>query len=141
MALRTLYDIDCGLDLQKLTEVSRLVCDIAGVEQPANRPVTGTRTFDVESGIIATWVRNVRDTDLTECVPFDPRMVGQDVPKIVLGKGAGLDNIVEHLELLGRESTEEQRTELLQLVKSRSLEKGDTLDDEDFRQLVETVLG
>lgn len=141
MALRTLYDIDTGIDTTKLTDLSRMVCDIAGVQQPSNRPVTGTRTFAVESGIIASWVRNTRDVDVTEALPFDPAMVGQEGPTIVLGKGSGIDNIVEHLEQLGWEATEDQQLELLQLVKTASLEKAELLDADEFMRLAKQVIG
>lgn len=139
MALRTLYDIDCGIDTTKLTSISRLVCEIAGVEQPSNRPVTGSRLFSVESGIIATWVRNTRDVDVTECVPYDPRMVGQQPPEVVLGKGSGLDNITDHLDQHGLTATEEQQNELLTAVKSASLAKRELLTPEEFRELARSV--
>ncbi|MGH9247908.1 MAG: LeuA family protein [Acidimicrobiales bacterium] len=140
LALRTLYDVDCGIDTTKLTALSRLVCDLAGVEQPPNRPVTGPDLFAVESGIIATWVRNVRDVDVTECVPYDPRLVGQERPRIVLGKGSGLDSIAEHLAKLGRTATADQQNELLQLVKSASLEKRGLLTTDEFAELAHAVL-
>ncbi|MPZ59842.1 MAG: pyruvate carboxyltransferase [Propionibacteriales bacterium] len=141
LALKTLYGVDPGIDTTKLTALSRLVCDLAGVEQPPNRPVTGPQLFDVESGIIATWVRNVRDVDLTECVPYDPRMVGQDPPRIVLGKGSGVDNITDHLEQHGLTVTAEQQAELLQQVKSASLAKKGLLTKEEFAELARSVIG
>ena len=141
VALRTLYDHDTGVDLSKLTSLSRLVCGLAGVDQPSNRPITGERTFAVESGIIAGWVRNVRDVDITEAVPFDPRLVGQEPPRIVLGKGSGLVNINEHLERIGREATEDQKLELLAEVKAASMAKHDLLDPEEFEDIVARVLG
>jgi len=141
VALRTLYDVDCGLDLSRLTEVNRMVCDMAGVTQPPNRPVTGPRLFSVESGIIATWVRNVRDVDITEVVPYDPALVGQDPPRIVLGKGSGADNIAEHLAAIDREASPEQQLEILALVKSASLQKGDLLETEEFADLARGILG
>jgi isopropylmalate/homocitrate/citramalate synthase len=141
VALRTLYDHDTGVDLSKLTSLSRLVCGLAGVEQPSNRPITGERTFAVESGIIAGWVRNVRDVDITEAVPFDPRLVGQEPPHIVLGKGSGLVNITEHLERIGRDATEDQKLELLAEVKAASIAKHDLLDPEEFEDIVARILG
>ena len=141
VALRTLYDHDTGVDLSKLTSLSRLVCGLAGVEQPSNRPITGERTFAVESGIIAGWVRNVRDVDITEAVPFDPRLVGQEPPRIVLGKGSGLVNITEHLERIGRDATEDQKLELLAEVKAASMAKHDLLDPEEFEDIVARILG
>jgi isopropylmalate/homocitrate/citramalate synthase len=140
LALRTLYDIDCGIDTTKLTELARFVARLAGVEQPPNRPVTGERLFAVESGIIATWVRNVRDGHLTECVPYDPALVGQAPPRIVLGKGSGMDNIIEHLEAIGVEATEAQRVVLLERVKTSSLAKRDLLTREEFEQLARDVV-
>lgn len=141
VALRTLYDHDCGIDTTQLTDLSRMTCELAGVQQPPNRPITGERTFAVESGIIATWVRNVRDVDITEAVPFDPRLVGQEPPRIVLGKGSGIDNINEHLERMGREASEEQKLQLLAEVKQASLKKKDLLDEAEFAELVRRVLG
>jgi isopropylmalate/homocitrate/citramalate synthase len=141
VALRTLYDYDTGVDLSKLTSLSRLVCGLAGVEQPSNRPITGERTFAVESGIIANWVRNVRDVDITEAVPFDPRLVGQEPPHIVLGKGSGVPNITEHLERIGREATEDQKLQLLAEVKAASIDKRDLLDPEEFEDIVRRILG
>ena len=60
---------------------ARLVAELSGVQQPSNRAVTGTRLFEVESGIIANWVRNVRDVDRTEAVPYLPELVGQTGPQ------------------------------------------------------------
>ena len=102
--------------------------------------MTGERLFAVESGIIATWVRNVRDGHLTECVPYDPALVGQAPPRIVLGKGSGMDNIIEHLEAIGVEATEEQRLVLLERVKARSLAKRDLLTREEFEELARDVI-
>lgn len=141
MALKTLYDVDTGIDTTKLTDLAREINQIARVTQAPNRAVTGDSLFSVESGIIATWVRNVRDGHLTECVPYDPAMVGQEPPRVVLGKGAGLDNVSEYLEELGLEATEQQRARLLDDVKAASLQKKGLLDKDEFRRLAETVLG
>jgi len=48
--------------------------------------VTRRRLIPVESGIIATWVRNVRAVDVTDCASYDPRLVGQQGPENLLGK-------------------------------------------------------
>lgn len=141
LALLTLYNQDIGIDTRKLTSLSRLVMDLAGVSQPGNRPITGETLFNVESGIIATWVRNARDVDLTEVVPYLPSLVGQPGPTIVLGKGSGIDNVAEALERLGLQATDEQRLEMLAQVKSKSLEKRDLLDDDEFTAIAEDVLG
>jgi len=94
----------------------------------------------VESGIPAAFVRNTRDIDLTECFPYLPSLVGQQGPEIVLGKGAGVPNIDEALERLGLTATDEQKMEMLQGVKLRSIALKGMVDDRDFREIAELVL-
>lgn len=128
VALRTLYDQDIGVDLERLTGLHRLVMTLAGVAQPSNRPVTGSRLFQVESGIIASWVRNLRDSDLTESFPFLPSLVGQDEIQVVLGKGSGLDSVRAALERLALTATDDVVAAILAEVKAESLARKDLLD-------------
>jgi isopropylmalate/homocitrate/citramalate synthase len=141
LALLTLYDRDIGIRTERLTPLSGLVMELANVDQPSNRPVTGSRLFAVESGIIASWVRNVRGIDVTEALPYVPALVGQEGPRIVLGKGSGLDNVAEWLAALGIEADDEQRLRILTAVKIASLAKGDLLDEEEFRAIVAEAEG
>jgi isopropylmalate/homocitrate/citramalate synthase len=141
LALLTLYGRDVGIRTEALTPLARLVMDLSGVAQPSNRPVTGTRLYEVESGIIASWVRNVRDTDLAEAFPFVPSLVGQPDARLVLGKGSGLDSVIEWLERLGLAAGEAQIQELLARVKEASLAKRGLLDEREFRALADEVLG
>lgn len=140
MALRTLYDVDVGVRTERLTSLARMVMELGGIDQPSNRPVTGTRLFNVESGIISTWVRNVRETDLTEAFPYLPELVGQDPVQLVLGKGSGLDSIAEALETLGRTATLEETQALLQEVKALSLQYKRLVSHEEFSVMVDAVL-
>jgi isopropylmalate/homocitrate/citramalate synthase len=140
LALLTCYGRDIGIRTEKLTGLARMVCEIAGVDQPSNRSVSGSRLFDVESGIITTWVRNVRDTDLTESFPYLPGLVGQDGPRIVLGKGSGIDNVNEALERLGIQANEDQKQAILVRVKERSIELKGLLNDADMRAIAADVL-
>lgn len=140
VALRTLYDMDIGMHLEKLTSLHRLVMELSGVQQPSNRPVAGTRLFDVESGIISTWVRNVRDVDLTESFPFLPELVGQTPVQLVFGKGSGLDSIQEALDHLHMTATPEESAELLTALKMSSLKKKGLLDLDEIRVLAESIV-
>ncbi len=141
MALRTMYGIDSGLDLGKLYGLSRLVRDLAGVPVPPNRGIVGDRLFHVESGIIASWVKNVGSEHLTEAFPFRPEMVGQRGPEVVLGKGSGLDSVLIWLDKVGLgPASEEEMTAILQEVKALSLQRKGLLDEDDFRRIAEGVL-
>ncbi len=141
LALKTLYDLDIGVRTENLTGLHRLVMDLAGVAQPSNRPVTGTRLFDVESGIISTWIRNVRDVDLTESFPFLPGLVGQAEVRLVLGKGSGLDSVVDALERVGMTATPEEVAAILTEVKATSLARKRLIDLEEFEAIARSIVG
>lgn len=101
----------------------------------------GDRLFHVESGIIASWVKNVGQANLTEAFPFRPEMVGQTGPEIVLGKGSGLDSVLIWLDKTGLgPATEEQMMAILQEVKSLSLERKGLLTEDDFRNIAGGVV-
>jgi len=141
LALLTMYGVETGIKTERFVEISRLVMELAGVCQPPNRPIVGERLFNVESGIISTWVRNVGEEHLTEAFPFRPELVGQHPPKLVLGKGSGLDSVAAWLERLGRTASREQIAEILDEVKERSLAEKGLLDDERFLAIVDRVVG
>jgi isopropylmalate/homocitrate/citramalate synthase len=140
LALLTMYGIDTGIKTETFTEIARLVAELSGVQQPSNRPVTGDRLYNVESGIIATWVNNVGD-DLLEPFPFRPELVGQKAPDIVMGKGSGLDSVSIWL---GRNDIFDAETKeieaILAEVKGRSLAKKGLLDNNEFMEIVREVI-
>ncbi len=140
LALLTMYGVDTGIDTTSFTEVARLVAELSGVTQPSNRPITGDMLFNVESGIITTWVKNVVD-ELTEPFPYRPELVGQKPPEIVLGKGSGLDSVAIWL---GRNDIYDADTKdievILMEVKAKSLEKKGLLDNDEFLDIVREIL-
>jgi isopropylmalate/homocitrate/citramalate synthase len=140
LALLTMYGIDTGIRTDRFFELSKMVMELAGVSQPSNRPVVGERLFNVESGIITTWVRNVGD-DLVESFPYRPELVGQPPPKLVLGKGSGLDSVAAALDRHGLMATPEDLQTILDEVKERSLAAKGLLDDDQFLEIVRQVTG
>lgn len=140
MALLTMYGIDLGLDYSKLTETANLVRELANHVTPANKPVTGESLYNVESGIIASWVRNCGDEYATEVFPFLPNVVGQRGVDIVLGKGSGIDSVNIWLDRLGIEATPEEAMSILMDVKQLSLHEKRLLTEDEFRLIVDRVL-
>jgi isopropylmalate/homocitrate/citramalate synthase len=140
LALLTMYGLDLGIKTERFTDIAKLVADLSGVSQPGNRPVTGDMLYNVESGIIATWVKNAGD-DLLEPFPYRPELVGQPQPSIVLGKGSGLDSVALWL---GRHDINDAETKeieaILAEVKGKSLAKKGLLDDEEFLDIVRDVM-
>jgi len=141
LALRTMYDCDLGLNLNVLTDLARLVRDLSGSYVPSNRPVVGEMLYNVESGIITSWVRNCGHADITEVFPFRWELVGQRPVQPVLGKGSGVDSVKFWLDKLGIDgASEEEVMEILVRVKALSLQHKRLLSEDEFRGIVASVL-
>jgi isopropylmalate/homocitrate/citramalate synthase len=140
MSLLCLYGLDLGIKTEKFCEVSKFVMDLAKVTQPPNRPIVGDKLYEVESGIIAGWVRMARKDNPLEYVPFSPELVGQKPVNIVLGKNSGPPSIEEWCEKLGIKATDEEKLAMLQQVKAKSFEKKDLLTADEFREIANRVL-
>jgi isopropylmalate/homocitrate/citramalate synthase len=140
LALRCLYGKDLGIKTEQFVDVSRFVMDLARVTQPPNRPIVGDKLYEVESGIIAGWIRLARKEHPLEYVPFAPELVGQKPVNIVLGKNSGPPSIDEWCEKLGITATDEEKMAILQGVKAKSFEKKDLLTTDEFKAVVSNVL-
>ncbi len=142
MALLTMYGVDMGIKTEKMYELSREVRRMAGHDIPQNREIVGDHLFDVESGIVTTWYKNLTESEesLTEMFPFLPGVVGQNEPRIVLGKGSGIDSIGIWLNKIGMKATDEEAMEMLTHVKAYSLEKKRLLTEGEFRKIAEKVV-
>jgi isopropylmalate/homocitrate/citramalate synthase len=139
LTLLTMYGLDLGIKTERFTPLAQEVLERMRVQEPSNRPVVGDRLFDVESGIIAGWVRNVGD-DLVEAFPFRPELVGQRMPRVVLGKGSGIDSIAFKLDQMGITATNAEMLAVLAEVKARSLERKGLLDDDELRKIVDRTV-
>jgi isopropylmalate/homocitrate/citramalate synthase len=140
LALLTMYGVDTGVKTERLTKLSQYVRKIAKLAMPSNRQIVGDTVYDIESGIIASWYKNAGKDHFLEVFPVHPKLVGQRMPRVVLGKNSGLDSIRMHLERIRVKATDDQVTDILLRVKSASLKKKDILDDKDFRKIVKAVV-
>jgi isopropylmalate/homocitrate/citramalate synthase len=140
LSLLCQYGVNTGIRTEKFCEVSRFVLERAKVKIPGNRPIVGDMLYQVESGIVAGFVRKARNEHPLEFVPFAPELVGQQPVSIVLGKNSGLPSIQEWCEKLNVQASEEQMLEMLRLVKEKSFEKKDLLTEDEFKVIVDRVL-
>lgn len=140
MSLLCLHGVDIGINTEKFCEVSRFVLEKAKVTIPPNRPIVGDKLYEIESGIIAGWVRLARQENPLEFVPFSADLVGQKPVNIVLGKNSGPPSIEEWCEKLGIKASETERMAMLQQVKAKSFEKKDLLTADEFKAIVDKVL-
>lgn len=140
MGLLTMYDVDLGLKYEKLNELATLVQELSGHAVPTTKPVAGERLFHVESGIIASWLKNCGDEHATELFPYRWELVGQPPPEIVMGKGSGLDSVKIWLDELDLPANDEEATRVLNAVKEFALEHKRLLDKDEFYTLARRVL-
>jgi isopropylmalate/homocitrate/citramalate synthase len=140
LALRMMYGIDTGLKLDKLYSLAKLVEKLSGHKVASNRPVVGDQLFQVESGIIASWWMNCGENNPTELFPYHWDVVGQPAPKIVIGKGSGIDSIKMRLREMGVQFTEEEAMQVVMAVKEHSLKTKSLLTDEEFKTVLKATL-
>jgi isopropylmalate/homocitrate/citramalate synthase len=141
VALKTMYDIDLGIDLSKLYSISKFVREIAHLPMRYNRPIVGDMLFNIESGIIAGWYQNCGVEMPTELAPIVAELVGQTPPQVVLGKNSGIPSIDYWLDKIGVSADDEQKKEILAKVKERAFVKGWLLNEDEFRDIVAKVIG
>ena len=140
LALLTMYGIDMGIKTENLYSLGKLVQEISGHAVANNRPVVGDHVFDVESGIIATWLENCGHEHQTELFPYRPELVGREPAQIVMGKGSGIDSVKFWLTRFQIMATDEEAMEILQAVKAFGLEHKRLLSDDEFVGLARQVL-
>lgn len=140
LALLTMYNIDVGIKFDKLYDLAMLVHEISGHPIPGNRPIAGEHAFNVESGIIATWLLNCGDEHLTEVFPYRPELIGRGPPQVVMGKGSGIDSVKHWLVRAQIVASEDEAMEILMAVKQWGLAHKRLMTEDEFGTLAGQVL-
>jgi isopropylmalate/homocitrate/citramalate synthase len=141
VALRAMYGVDLGIDYSKLYSLAKLVEGLSGHKVPTNKPVVGDQLYQIESGIVTSWLRNVGNEHVTEVFPIHWDLVGQKPGGSALGKGSGLDSVKIWAEEIDVELNDDEAMEVLLAVKQFALEKKRLLNPDDFQRIVEQVVG
>jgi len=139
LALLTMYNIDVGINFSKLNELSALVQKLSGTTIPVNRPFIGEGAYNIESGIVTGWFKNVFEKDPTTVYPVRPEFVGHKKPEILMGKKSGVDNIEIWTKKLGIKVTEEESMEVLRRVKLKAHDLKRPLKETEFKKIVKEV--
>jgi isopropylmalate/homocitrate/citramalate synthase len=130
LALKCLYDVPVEMNLERIREVSEVVCRAGKYRPEAWKPVIGDNLFLRESGAVASQFH------IPEAIePYAAELVGAK-RGVVLGKKSGLDSIRLKAEELGIEVPESSRAAVLENVKRKAIEKSGLLSDDEFRAIV-----
>ena len=136
LALEVLYGFDMGYDMQKFPQLFDLVSRLSNIPLAPNKPVSGSRNFTRESGI---------GVDLVLKEPLamfgtDPSLTGRH-GDIVLGKKSGKRSITYNLEQMGiNDASDDDVAEILKQVKALGIKKKTTISQDEFKQIVDSVL-
>ena len=136
VALHVLYGYDTQYRLDKIPELGDLVRRLSGLPIAVNKPILGARNFTRESGI---------GVDLVVKKPLamfgtHPALTGR-AGDVVLGKKSGKASITYTLEEMGITGADDEAvSEMLRIVKERSIAKRGLITPEEFREIADAVL-
>lgn len=133
-ALKGLYDTDLGLESKRFTELAERTSAASGVSIPESKPVVGENQFGIEAGIIGAWWNRLSEQNMPLAMyPYHWDLVGQDEPRIAIGKMSGLATIEYWCERLGLEvPPEDVQEDVLQAIKDTSIGEKRELGVEEF---------
>ncbi|MFX1454440.1 MAG: hypothetical protein ACFFDB_03610 [Promethearchaeota archaeon] len=138
VALEMLYNIDTGIDLCKLYDLSKFIEQISGVPLPYNKPVVGRNTFLHESELHV--MSALEKENFWMCfTPYRPEIVGQK-ERIIFGPttlhGDAIRMKCEQLQIMNYQSHIEEI-----LDKAHSLiVKNKFITEEDLELLIRKTL-
>jgi isopropylmalate/homocitrate/citramalate synthase len=152
-ALELLYDVDTGVDLDKLYRLSQLAEKAFALPIQFHKPLIGENAFSYEED------ENVKDvlSDPLTIVPFPPEIIGRET-LFYLGRRAGKNMVANRLAQAGIKATPLQIEEIVRRIRGahESLDKGEAqmtfyqikkllkdlrkgLTEEEFWKIVEQV--
>ncbi|MDR3270544.1 MAG: pyruvate carboxyltransferase [Peptococcaceae bacterium] len=141
IALLTMYGIDTKLNYKMIYPLSKLVQEISGFTAQPNKGLIGDDIFNVESGIIASWFKNTKDTHPVEVFPIHWDLIGHKEAQVVIGKNSGIDSIWINLEKYGYDNVStEQANAMLDEVKAKAYETKRLLTEAEFKKIVDNAI-
>ena len=122
-SLELLYNIDTGVDLERVYRLSQLAEKAFAVPIQFQKPIVGENLFSCE---VDDEIEKLQAQPLL-CEPFPPEIVGRET-KFFVGRNTGQTLIQRLLEQAGVRASPRQMDELFRRIKSpqESLDKGET---------------
>ncbi len=138
-ALEILLGVRTGVDLSKLTKVSRMVEEITKHRISSRKAVVGPRLFELETGVGIDFMKKLGREGINPIYPFSPEIVGQKPIYFVLGKGSGRASIKHFLDEVRIEATKEEIDQILEQVKDTSEVLKSPVSEETFLEIVSRI--
>ena len=133
------FGIDCGLDLERLTDLSRLVAEAAGVPLPVNKPVTGPAAFAVPETeeIQEAFFGPAREGRLDEALTFPPGLVG-NAAQMSIGRKCSTWTVAYGLLCMDLEADQSTLETIASHVRAHAMEQSGyyLMSQDEFAELV-----
>jgi len=141
-ALQLLLGIDTGVDIAKLGQVCEMVERITGIPTWRNKPITGTRLFWLESGVVVDAKAKMEASGIVPAMcPYMPEVVGHNPIEVVMGGSSGKASVKHFLDERGIACTDEQVEEILDKVKAIGRKSRRVLESAEIDAVISEVLG
>jgi len=134
VALRVFYDVDSGLDLPKLHELSRFAEKLTKIPIPASKPLIGENAFAHKLDAHVMGV--IQNPIVYETIA--PELVG-NVRQIPIGKYSGPFSIKKKTELLGLPVKDEDIEKIRREISRISAATGLSIKDDEFVRIVKNI--
>jgi isopropylmalate/homocitrate/citramalate synthase len=142
-ALQHLYNIDAGIDLSQIANVSEIVAEVSKVQRSRNKPIVGSGLFEVESGIIVHVIDNLKNSDIGQhgFFPFRPSIAGREEYVVIAGRGTGKRSVEVFLEERGLEADADTIDRIVARIKDVALVLKNGLPKTMLDQIIAEEIG
>lgn len=143
VALQHLYNIDAGIDLSQIANVSEIVAETSKVQRSRNKPIVGSGLFEVESGIIVHVIDNLRNSEIGQYgfFPFRPGIVGREEYVVIPGRGTGKHSVEVFLQELGLEADSDTIDRIVSRIKDAALVMKNALPKTMLNRIIAEEVG
>lgn len=131
VALRVFYDMDLGIRLERLTQLSQFVERLSGVPVPPSKPLVGRFAFAHKLDAHVMGV--VQNPIVYETI--SPELVG-NIRQIPLGKYSGPFAIKKKAEMLGLSIQEKNLEPIREEIVRIAVKSGSSVSDDAFKDIV-----
>jgi 2-isopropylmalate synthase len=140
--LQLLLGIDAGIKLERLSRVAHVVAEASKRPLAPNKPIVGSRLFEVESGIVVHILRQMASHGFGEVgfAPYAAAEVGQTPYTVIAGRGSGHHAVAALLEGMGITATEDEIAEIGERVRQLSLVLKNGVPDRFLQEMVDGVV-
>ena len=129
MALATrkdIYNVDTNIDTRHILNISKLVCELSGINVQKNKAIVGANAFLHESGIHQDGM--LKNTQTYQII--NPEQVGWHGNQIVIGKHSGKKVLMSGLKKIGIHLADKELEEFfVKFKKVSSKKKSITISD------------